>query len=103
MAALTHDEMMRLASGLVRLKHIPESRLEKLWNKLASLYAWDWRDEDDLIEFIKNVLRKGFKQEPNLTTLQKLALLVLSLPEETADPHLACPSRPRCRGPQGWS
>ncbi|MHB2018762.1 MAG: FHIPEP family type III secretion protein, partial [Candidatus Xenobia bacterium] len=52
MAALSHEEMMRLASGLVRLKHIPESRLEKLWNKLASMYAWDWRDEDDLIEFI---------------------------------------------------
>ncbi|HEY3998856.1 MAG TPA: FHIPEP family type III secretion protein [Candidatus Xenobia bacterium] len=85
MASLSHDEMMRLASGLVRLRHVPENKLERIWNRLASLYAWDWRDEDDLIEFIKNVLRKGFKQEPSLTNMQKLAMMVLLLPEETSE------------------
>lgn len=85
MASLSHEEMLRLASGLVRLRHVPENKLERIWNRLASLYAWDWRDEDDLIEFIKNVLRKGFKQEPSLTGMQKLAMLVLLLPEETSE------------------
>jgi hypothetical protein len=85
MAALSHEEMLRLASGLVRLRHVPENKLERIWNRLASMYAWDWRDEDDLIEFIKNVLRKGFKQEPTLTNMQKLAMMVLLLPEETSD------------------
>jgi len=85
MAALSQDEVMRLGAGLVRLRHLPESRIEKLWGRLASNYAWDWRDEDDLVEFIRSTLRKGLRQEPTLTPVQKLAMLMLLLPTDRSE------------------
>lgn len=83
-SGLSTDEMARLSRGLVRLKSTPEERMERMWNRLTLLFTGDWREEDDLVEFIRTILRKGARQEPPLTPVQKLALLLLSLPEEVS-------------------
>jgi hypothetical protein len=83
-SALSQDEIGRLSHGLLRLKATPEDKLERMWNKLTLLFTGDWREEDDLVEFIRSILRKGVRDEPALTPVQKLALLLLSLPEETS-------------------
>lgn len=81
---LSVDEMSRLSQGLIRLKAVSEERMERMWNRLTLLFTGDWREEDDLVEFIRVVLRKGIRQDPPLTPVQKLALLLLALPEEVA-------------------
>lgn len=81
-SALTPEEMTRLSHGLIKLKSTPEERLERMWNRLTLLFTGDWREEDDLVEFIRSILRKGVRDEPPLTSVQKLALLMLSLPED---------------------
>lgn len=81
-SALTQDEVMRVSQGIIRLRSTPEDRLERMWNRLTLLFTGDWREEDDLVEFIRTILRKGVRDEPSLTPLQKLAILLLSLPEE---------------------
>lgn len=83
-SGLTPDEIGRLARGFITLKSTPEERLDRIWNRLTLLFTGDWREEDDLVEFIRCVMRKGFRQDPPLTPMQKLALLLLSLSEETA-------------------
>lgn len=83
-SGLSTDEMMRLSQGLIRLKATAEERMERMWNRLTLLFTGDWREEDDLVEFIRVVLRKGVRQEPPLTPVQKLALLLLALPEDVS-------------------
>lgn len=85
-SALSQEEMTRLSHGLLKLKSTPEDRLERMWNRLTMLFTGDWREEDDLVEFIRTVLRKGVRDEPPLSSVQKLALLLLSLPEEVGQP-----------------
>jgi len=81
-SSLTQDEIVRISQGLLRLKAMPEDRVERIWNRITLLFTGDWREEDDLVEFIRSVLRKGVREEPKLTPVQKLALLLLSLPED---------------------
>jgi len=85
-SALSQEEMARLSHGLLKLKATPEDRLERMWNRLTMLFTGDWREEDDLVEFIRTILRKGVRDEPPLTSVQRLALLLLSLPEEVGQP-----------------
>lgn len=81
-SALTPEEIIRLSQALVRLKALPEDRVERIWNRLTLLFTGDWREEDDLVEFIRSVLRQGVRDEPVMAPVQKLAMLLLNLPED---------------------
>jgi hypothetical protein len=85
-SALSPEEITRLGHGMLKLKATPEERLERMWNRLTMLFTGDWREEDDLVEFIRSVLRKGVREDPPLTSVQKLALLLMALPEGVAAP-----------------
>lgn len=85
-SALSTDEIARLSQGLLKLKATPEDRLERMWNRLTMLFTGDWREEEDLVEFVRSILRKGVRDEPPLTPVQRLALLLLSLPEDVGRP-----------------
>lgn len=83
-SSLTQDEIARLGHGLLRLKAMSEDRVERIWNRITALFTGDWREEDDLVEFIRSVLRKGVREEPPLSSVQKLALLLLSIGDDSS-------------------
>jgi len=83
-SALSQEEIGRVTAGLLRLKALPEAQIERMWNRLTALFTGDWRDEEDLVGFIRSVLRKGVRDEAPLQPVQKLAILLMALPPEVA-------------------
>jgi hypothetical protein len=83
-SGLTADEVHRLGQGLLRVKGLSEEQFEHIWNHITPMFTGDWREEEDLVDFIRSILRSGVRNEPALTPTQKLALLLLVLDEETS-------------------
>lgn len=86
---MDHNQLSQLTSGLLRMQHSPGPVMERLWNELGSRTEAAWgRSYQELAEQIQHVLSRGLERPQPMAGVEKLAVLILSLPRQQG-PELA--------------
>ena len=78
-------QLGQLTAGLLKMQHFSGAAVERLWNELGGRtegLVWG-RSNQELAEHIRAFLQRGNDRPGRLNRLEKLAILILSLPKET--------------------
>jgi hypothetical protein len=84
-------QLGQLTAGLLKMQHFSGAAVERLWNELGGRtegLVWG-RSNQELAEHIRAFLQRGNDRPSKLNRLEKLAILILSLPKETGPSMVA--------------
>lgn len=79
------QQLGQLTAGIIKMQHYSGAAVEMLWNELGgrSESLVFGRSNQELAEHIRGFLQRGSERTSKLARLEKLAILVLSLPKES--------------------
>lgn len=88
---MDHQQLSQLTSGLLKMQHYPGPAVERLWNEIGTRsesLVWG-RSNQELADQIRYILSRGLERPQPMSSLEKLAILILSFPKSSG-PALAC-------------